>query len=56
MLGTEMFTKADASITGSDEPGLLMLYGYLRDGVSVDEAEKAHRRSHVADRQPAVGL
>lgn len=41
MLGTEMFTKADASITGSDEPGLLMLYGYLRDGVSVDEAEKA---------------
>ena len=33
-----LFSSADASITGSEEPGQLLLQGMLRDGVSVDEA------------------
>lgn len=38
MLGTEMFNRCDASITGSMEPGLLLLQGYLRDGVNPQDA------------------
>ena len=38
MLGTDLFNRCDASITGSMEPGLLLLQGYLREGVSPDEA------------------
>ncbi len=41
MLGTELFTRCEASITGSVEPGLILANGYLRDGVSEDEAEEA---------------
>lgn len=33
-----LFSSADASITGSEEPGQLLLQGMLRDGVSVNEA------------------
>lgn len=36
-----LFSSADASITGSEEPGQLLLQGMLRDGVSVDEACEA---------------
>lgn len=38
MLATDLFNRCDASITGSMEPGLLLLQGYLREGVSPDEA------------------
>lgn len=38
MLGTDLFNRCDASITGSVEPGLLLLQGYLRDGVVPEEA------------------
>lgn len=41
MLGTELFTRCDASITGSVEPGLILANGYLRDGVDEEEAEEA---------------
>ena len=41
LMGTQLFTKADAAITGTQEPGLLLLSGHLRDGVSVEEADEA---------------
>lgn len=31
LLGSDLFTSADASIIGSEEPGMLMLKGYLED-------------------------
>lgn len=38
VLGSDLFTQADASITGTDEPGLLMLRGMLTPGADVDTA------------------
>lgn len=46
MLGTDMFNRCDASITGSMEPGLLLLQGYLRDGVNPQDA--IHRLNEEA--------
>ncbi len=40
-MGTTLFSKADASITGTSDPGLILLSAHLRDGVSVEEAEEA---------------
>lgn len=48
MLGTELFNRCDASITGSIEPGLLLLSGYLRDGVDPDEAIEALNREALS--------
>lgn len=41
IMDTGLFTKADASITGTEEPGLLLLSAHLQEGVSTEEAEKA---------------
>ncbi len=41
VMGSELFTRADASILGTEEPGLLLLTGALRDGVDEREAETA---------------
>lgn len=43
VLGTDLFTSADASVAGSEEPGFLMLNGSLRsnDGRSIDLARRA---------------
>ncbi len=41
LMATTLFSKADASITGTSDPGLILLSAHLRDGVSVEEAEKA---------------
>lgn len=41
LMGTEMFTRVDASITGTEDPGLLLLSAYLREGVDTEEAESA---------------
>lgn len=38
MLGCDMFTQADASITGTDDPGLLILKGLLTPDTDVDAA------------------
>lgn len=38
MLGSELFTRCDASITGSMEPGLILLNGYLREDVDPEDA------------------
>ncbi len=38
MIGTNLFSRCDASITGSIEPGLLLLHAHLREGVNPDEA------------------
>lgn len=38
MLGSDKFTQADASITGTDDPGLLMLKGLLSPEADVDAA------------------
>jgi predicted Zn-dependent peptidase len=48
LLKTNLFSKVDASITGSDEPGLLLLSGHLRDGVTVEEAEDAIMREALS--------
>ncbi|MBQ9072845.1 MAG: insulinase family protein [Muribaculaceae bacterium] len=43
LMNTDMFTEADASISGSDEPGYLMLTARLRDNneAAIANAEKA---------------
>ena len=41
VMGSDLFTRADASVLGSEEPGLLLLTGALRDGADEAEAEKA---------------
>ena len=41
IMDTELFSSADASITGSEEPGQLLLQGLLRDGVDADVACEA---------------
>lgn len=43
VMGTDLFTSADASVSGSDEPGFLMLTGRLRrnDADSIRAAEEA---------------
>lgn len=44
VMGTDLFTAADASVAGTDEPGFLMVHACLRgsgDDRSVAEAEKA---------------
>jgi predicted Zn-dependent peptidase len=41
IMGTELFTSADASISGSEEPGQLMLQALLRPGVDEEEARRA---------------
>ncbi len=38
MLHSDKFTQADASITGTDEPGLLMVRGLLSPGTDTDQA------------------
>ena len=43
LLGGDLFTSADASIIGSEEPGMLMLKGHLEDP-SEDTARKAVER------------
>ncbi len=40
LMGTDMFTKVDASVTGTEEPGLLLLSAYLREGVDPVQAEE----------------
>lgn len=44
MLGTDLFTRCDAAITGTVEPGLLLLSAYLRPGVEEERAEDAMTR------------
>lgn len=39
LMKTDVFTSLDASIGGSVDPGLMYVRGYLRDGVSFEEAE-----------------
>lgn len=39
LMKTDVFASLDASIGGSVDPGLMYVRGYLRDGVSFDEAE-----------------
>lgn len=41
VMGSGLFTRADASILGSEEPGLLLLTGSLHEGVDENVAEKA---------------
>ncbi len=41
IMDTELFSSADASITGSEEPGQLLLQGLLRDGVAAEVACQA---------------
>lgn len=43
VMGTDLFTSADASISGSEEPGFLLISGSLRrdDQTSVEAAERA---------------
>lgn len=50
LMGTELFTEADASISGSDEPGFLMLTAKLRsDSVeSVAQAEEVMLREALS--------
>lgn len=38
VMGTDLFSSADASITGSEEPGQLMLQAMLNEGAPVDQA------------------
>ena len=48
LMKTDLFSKADASITGSEEPGLLLLSGHLREGVTVEAAEEALTREALS--------
>lgn len=41
LMGTDLFTRVDASVTGTEEPGLLLLSAHLREGVDSAEAEHA---------------
>lgn len=41
VMSSDMFTRADASVLGSEEPGLMLLTGALRDGADESEAEAA---------------
>lgn len=41
IMSTDLFASADASITGSEEPGQLLLQGMLQPGVAPDEACEA---------------
>lgn len=52
LMDTDLFTRVDASITGTEEPGLLLLSAHLREGVDTAEAENAlveEARSLIAD-------
>lgn len=40
LMSTDLYTKVDASITGSEDEGLLLLRAHLRPGVEVEVAEK----------------
>lgn len=44
IMGTNMFTDADASIAGFVEPGFLMLNALVNDGVDIAEAEEVLHR------------
>lgn len=44
LMGTGLFTKVDASVTGTEEPGLLLLNASLREGTDEGEAEEALER------------
>lgn len=48
MLSTDLFTRCDAAITGSVEPGLLLLTAYLRPGVEEGRAEEALMREALS--------
>ena len=48
MMGTDLFTDADASIIGSIEPGFLMLNAMVNDGVDISEAESMLEREIVS--------
>lgn len=48
MMGTDLFTDADASIIGSVEPGFLMLNAMVNDGVDISEAEAMLEKEIVA--------
>lgn len=58
LLGTDLFTQADASITGSNEPGFLMLSGALtrNDDETISLAEKALREQaeKIATTEPSA--
>lgn len=41
LMDTDMFTRVDASVTGTEDPGLLLLSAHLRENVPVEEAERA---------------
>lgn len=41
LMDTDMFTRVDASITGTEEPGLLLLSAHLREGVDIEAADAA---------------
>lgn len=41
LMSSDLFTEVDASITGYEEPGLLMLTGKLRDNADVESASQA---------------
>ena len=41
VMSSDLFTRADASVLGSEEPGLMLLMGSLRDGADEAEAEAA---------------
>ena len=38
---TDMFSNINGYITGSDEPGLLIIQGNLTEGVSIEEGDQA---------------
>lgn len=44
LMGTDMFTRVDASITGTEDPGLLLLSAHLREGTDPEKAEEALTR------------
>lgn len=41
VMSSDLFTRADASVVGSEEPGLMLLMGALRDGADESAAEAA---------------
>ena len=50
-----LMTEADACISGEEGPGMLVLSGKLKDGVSADEGAEALRREAFALAETPVG-